>query len=133
MLPHPVFSRGYATDEKSIKNNNIVSEVTARSKYTDWDRYNQSQIDSWIQDDMKNANDTTRYIYLDEDIYKNKENRNLARVCLSKAINSVALSNPKLIHPRDVSDNHGVVLLGRLVRGTALLHWSSILGGAAAC
>ncbi|MFK7822767.1 MAG: hypothetical protein AB8G05_01320 [Oligoflexales bacterium] len=93
----------------NIEDDNADMSVTARSNYTEWSTYNKNQIDSWINADKQNANPTTRYIYLDEDIFLHPTNRNMARVCLSKAINSVSLSNPGLIHPRDVSDNHGVV------------------------
>ena len=85
------------------------AKVLARDKYTEWNTYDQLQIDTWINSDKTNSSPTTRYIILDEDIYKHKINRNMARVCLSKAINSISLTNPGLIHPRDVSENHGVV------------------------
>ena len=86
-----------------------VKKVSARSNYQQWGNYNKNQIKRWIEEDRKKSSATTRYIYLDEDIFKHKTNRNMARVCMSKAINSVSITNSSLIHPRDVSNNHGVV------------------------
>ncbi len=86
----------------------------ARSDYQNFvDTASQAQVDSWIErhDDGLSVTEQefTRYIYLSDEIYQNEEHRNLARVCASKAINSVATLNPAIINPADASDGHGIV------------------------
>ena len=77
---------------------------------------NTAAINQWITKyESSNSNtNLVRYVYLPDKIYKNKTHRNIARVCLSKAINMIAIRNPTIVHPIDISDNQGIAFAIKL-------------------
>lgn len=73
-----------------------------------------------------------RYFCLPDPIYQNPEHRNIARVCGSRAINSVALGNPDIINPINVSNGAGACFAIDLREyfdpAVALERWGRIAG-----
>jgi hypothetical protein len=90
------------------------SVVNARTPYLDMAvSVRQTQIDEWIDQHRDNLSSTdrsyTRYVYITDEIYQNGNHKNLARVCVSKTINSVATKNLDIINPEDASQGYGIV------------------------
>ena len=93
------------------------------------------QVNTWVENHQLSLQAADRadykYLYISDVIYKNPMHRNLARVCASRTVNSIATSNPEIVNLQEASEGHGIVFAIRLsdyFPENAQEKWNTIAG-----
>ena len=92
---------------------------------------NQAKIDQWVATDKANNPSANRkYTHVPLDMLSNKEDANLARVAVFKALNHTAMDVKEIVVGEDISEGHCAVYafsIEKLWTGRATANWQAVI------
>ena len=131
--PASTATRNPSTDGTVTAGQRSREVETTSLKYKDFtEELTATQVDAWVTADKAKRSGNIGYAVMPSHFLGKKDDMNLARIGLSKAINSVAMAATEIHNPIDVSEGHGLVFaleLDKYWGAEAAQKWSFTAAG----